>query len=95
LEADRKELIELDKLMEILKNMAKESENLLMGQGQQLRAAADKIGKAARNMGVAKGEMIEAREYTADSSRLTCYCFILVAAIVIIILLITYASYKK
>ncbi len=80
--------------MEVLNNMAQESSNLLTNQGQQLRAAAEKIGSAARKVKDAKGEMIEAREYTADSNRLTIYCCALITLIVLIILLIAYATAK-
>lgn len=40
LEADKKELLELDKLMGVLKNIALESSNMLLNQGQQLRVGA-------------------------------------------------------
>jgi len=80
--------------MGVLNSMAQESATLLTNQGQQLRAAAEKIGRPARNVKDAKTEMIEAREYTSDSNRLTIYCCVLISLIVLVILMIVYASAK-
>lgn len=94
LEADRKELLELDRMMGLLQNMATESANLLLGQGQTLNIVAERVGRAAKNTKAAKEEMIEAREYTADANRLTIYCCVLITIIVVIILMIFYAAAK-
>lgn len=78
--------------MGVIKTIALDSKNMLLNQGTQLRVGAQAIKRAKDNMVDARDQLIEAREYTADHNRLTCYCCVLITIIVAIILMIYYAS---
>lgn len=55
LDQDKKELQELEKIMNIVKTIALDSKNMLLNQGTQLRVGAQTIKRALDNVTQAKG----------------------------------------
>lgn len=91
LQEQDQELIEIEKLMGVIKQIALDTSRLVLGIGQKLNIAADSIKQARIKFQGARKELVDANEYEQDASKLKLLLCILGIVVFIVAVLILVA----